>query len=38
VDNRPCIDLILTKNTGIQALLDEQSYFPQATADTLLEQ
>ena len=36
VDNRPVLDMFLSKPVGMLALLDEESHFPQATDTTLL--
>ncbi|XP_023813712.1 unconventional myosin-XV-like [Oryzias latipes] len=36
-DNQPCIDLIASKPHGILRILDDQSYFPQATDHTFLQ-
>ncbi|XP_035386773.1 myosin-IIIa [Electrophorus electricus] len=36
-DNRPLLDLFLQKPVGMLALLDEESRFPQATDQTLVE-
>ncbi|RUS88469.1 hypothetical protein EGW08_003727, partial [Elysia chlorotica] len=37
VDNRPILDMFLTKPVGLLALLDEESHFPRATDTTLVE-
>ncbi|XP_027140664.1 unconventional myosin-XV [Larimichthys crocea] len=36
-DNQPCIDLIAAKPHGILRILDDQSFFPQATDHTFLQ-
>ncbi|XP_067334406.1 unconventional myosin-XV isoform X2 [Channa argus] len=36
-DNQPCINLIAAKPHGILRILDDQSYFPQATDHTFLQ-
>ena len=36
VDNRPVLDMLLTKPMGLLALLDEESNFPKATDLTLV--
>lgn len=36
VDNRPLLDMFLTKPLGLLALLDEESHFPKATDWTLV--
>ena len=35
-DNRPLLDMFLTKPLGMLALLDEESRFPMATDRTLI--
>ncbi|XP_059179629.1 myosin-IIIb-like [Physella acuta] len=37
VDNRPILDMVLSKPVGLLALLDEESHFPKATDSTLVE-
>ncbi|KAK3767679.1 hypothetical protein RRG08_022713 [Elysia crispata] len=37
VDNRPILDMFLSKPVGLLALLDEESHFPRATDTTLVE-
>ncbi|XP_012938920.1 myosin-IIIb [Aplysia californica] len=37
VDNRPILDMFLSKPVGLLALLDEESHFPQSTDLTLVE-
>ncbi|KAK2833709.1 hypothetical protein Q5P01_017598 [Channa striata] len=36
-DNQPCINLVAAKPHGILRILDDQSYFPQATDHTFLQ-
>ncbi|CAG5130111.1 unnamed protein product, partial [Candidula unifasciata] len=36
VDNRPILDMFLSKPVGLLALLDEESHFPKATDSTLV--
>lgn len=36
VDNRPILDMVLSKPVGLLALLDEESHFPKATDSTLV--
>ncbi|XP_064647040.1 myosin-IIIa-like isoform X3 [Lineus longissimus] len=36
VDNRPVLDMFLSKPMGVLALLDEESHFPKATDQTLV--
>ncbi|GFR80399.1 myosin IIIA [Elysia marginata] len=37
IDNRPILDMFLSKPVGLLALLDEESHFPRATDTTLVE-
>ncbi|XP_070187968.1 myosin-IIIb-like isoform X1 [Littorina saxatilis] len=37
VDNRPILDMFLSKPMGLLALLDEESHFPKATEQTLVD-
>uniref|UniRef100_A0A2C9JCM7 non-specific serine/threonine protein kinase n=1 Tax=Biomphalaria glabrata TaxID=6526 RepID=A0A2C9JCM7_BIOGL len=37
VDNRPILDMFLSKPVGLLSLLDEESHFPKATDTTLVE-
>ena len=36
VDNRPVLDMFLSKPVGLLALLDEESHFPKASDKTLV--
>jgi len=36
VDNKACLDMINIAPGGLIDILDEQSYFPKATVDSLL--
>lgn len=36
MDNKPCLDMIAEKGAGLLEILDEQSYFPKATTQSLL--
>ena len=35
-DNKACLDMIMDAPNGLLDILDEQSYFPKATVDSLL--
>lgn len=37
VDNRPILDMFLSKPVGLLSLLDEESHFPKATDQTLID-
>ncbi|CAH1790113.1 unnamed protein product [Owenia fusiformis] len=37
IDNRPVLDMFLTKPVGLLALLDEESHFPKATDQSLID-
>ncbi|KAH9524024.1 Myosin-IIIb [Bulinus truncatus] len=37
IDNRPILDMFLSKPVGLLSLLDEESHFPKATDTTLVE-
>ena len=37
MDNKACLDMITEKNAGLLDVLDEQSYFPKATTDSLMQ-
>jgi len=37
VDNKACLDMITEKTAGLLGILDEQSYFPKATTESLLQ-
>ena len=37
IDNKPCIDLIAKKPSGIIYILDDESHFPRATDNSLVE-
>ncbi|ROV56029.1 hypothetical protein EGO58_12790, partial [Limosilactobacillus reuteri] len=36
-DNRPVLDMLLTRPLGLLALLDEESRFPRATEKSMIE-